>query len=320
MQICGDHHEDPDTDKSYLKCHRCEKELKHEEKRFFLKDGIWVPRYKEKPYRGFGVSQMYSCSFKAHPSKFIKSYFLAQTNAADEQEFYNSKLGKPHIVEGARVTDAEIKSCLGEHTQYEAFSGELVTMGVDVGNWLHFEIDRWHIPKDIGVNINTYARCQVIKMGKCRDFEQLDMLMEAFNIRHAVIDAQPERRKAKEFVQRWYGHANICFYGSGVAGKDIHVNDEELSVTVDRTSWLDLSLGRFRTRSISLPRDTPNEYKDHLKAPVRIYEKDTSGNLIGRYVKGQNAQDHHAHSRTYAEIALPLAFSVGVAQDMESPA
>ena len=78
------------------------------------------------------------------------------------------------------------------------------------------------------------------------------MLMESFNVRHAVIDAQPERRKAKEFVQRWYGHANICFYGNGIAGKELHVNDEELSVTVDRTSWLDLALARFRTRSISV--------------------------------------------------------------------
>jgi len=321
MVICGDHHEDPRTDESYLKCHRCDKKLEHEEKRFFLKDGIWVPRFKQQPYRGFGVNQMYSSAYKAHPSKFIKSYFLAQTNAADEQEFYNSKLGKPHIVEGARVTDAEIKACLSDHTMYEAFSGNtLVTMGIDVGNWLHYEINRWFIPADCGINVNTYARCQVIKMGKCRDFEQLDLLMEDFNVRHAVIDAQPEKRKAKEFAQRWYGHANLCYYGNGLSGKEIHVNDEELTVTVDRTSWLDLSLGRFRTRAISLPRDTPNEYKDHLKALVRIYEKDKDGNLIGRYVKSQNAHDHHAHARNYSEIALPLAYAVGVAQDMESPA
>jgi len=71
---------------------------------------------------------------------------------------------------------------------------------------------------------------------------------------------------------------------------------------------------------ILLPKDLSNEYKEHLKALVRIYEKDSDGNLIGKYVKGDNANDHFAHSRNYAEIALPLAVSVGTSQNMESPA
>jgi len=202
---------------------------------------------------------------------------------------------------------------------YEAMDGAIITMGVDVGNWLHYEINKWQIPASAGVNINTYARCQLVRAGKCRDFEQLDQLMEQFHVRHAVIDQQPERRKATEFAQRWWGRVNLCNYGRGISGKAIHLNEDELQVTVDRTSWLDLSLGRFRTKSISLPRDLPNEYKDHVKAPVRIYEKDADGNLVGRYVKGENANDHHAHARNYSEIALPLAVSIGVAQDMESP-
>jgi len=320
MQICGEHHEDPDVAKTYLKCHLCEKKLEHEEKRHFLQDGTWVPRFTQQPYRGFGISQMYSSAFKAHPAKFIKAYFLAQTNAADEQEFWNSKLGLPHIVEGARVTDAELKECTGTHLSYDAYDDGLVTMGVDVGNWLHFEIDKWIIPRDCGPDVSTYARAQVLKAGKVRNFEDLDRLMEMYNINHAVVDMQPERRKAVEFAQRWWGRVHVCHYPNGISGKQIHVSDEELQVAVDRTSWLDLSLGRFRSNSISLPRDLYNEYKDHVKALVRIYEKDTNGGQIGRYVKGENAHDHHAHARNYAEIALPLAVSVGVSQDMRSPA
>jgi len=320
MVICGEHHEDPEAEKSHIICHRCKKKLEHEQKRYFLQNGVWVPKCTNQPYEGFGISQMYSSSFKAHPGKFIKSYFLAQTNPADEQEFHNSKLGKPHIVEGARVTDKELKNCIGEHLSYEAYDRGLVTMGVDVGNWLHYEINRWIIPEHVGPNINTYARCQVIRAGKCRDFEELDLLMENFHVHHAVVDQQPERRKATEFAQRWWGRVNLCCYGRGISGKQIHISEEELQVTVDRTSWLDLSLGRFRAKSISLPRDLSNEYKDHVKAPVRIYEKDSDGNLVGRYVKGENAHDHHAHARNYSEIALPLAVSTGVSQDMESPA
>jgi hypothetical protein len=54
------------------------------------------------------------------------------------------------------------------------------------------------------------------------------------------------------------------------------------------------------------------EYQQHIKAPVRIYEKDRDGNPTGRYVTSTNDADHFAHSRNYAEMALPLAASLAV--------
>ena len=320
-EICGEHSDDPDVSKSFLKCHLCNKELVHDRKWEFLANGIWVPKFKEKTMRGFGISQMYSSAKGATPSNFIKAYFLAQTNPADEQEFHNSKLGVPHIVDGAKLTDADLRECMGGFLKryYEERSDRLITMGVDVGNWLHYEIDMWRLAPD-SVNVNTHAKPSVILEGKCRHFEELDALMDAFKIKHAVIDSQPEKRKAREFAERWFGKVHMCQYSRGIAGKQIHVNEEELTVSVDRTSWLDLSLSRFRSKMILLPKDLSNEYKEHLKALVRIYEKDSDGNLIGKYVKGDNNHDHFAHSRNYAEIALPLAVSVGVSQNMESPA
>ena len=321
MQICGDGPEDMAITRSYLKCHLCEKKLEHQEKVNFLSTGQWVPAKLQRASRGFGVSQMYSSSKKAEPGSFIHAYFLAQTNPADEQEFYNSKLGLPHIVEGAKLTDADIQRVLGGYLKLEycTNSNKCITMGVDVGSWLHYEIDEWDLAQG-SPSVNTHAKCRVLREGKVRDFEELDQLMNAFKVNHCVIDAQPERRKATEFAQRWYGSVSLCQYTRGISGKQIHVNEDEMTVSVDRTSWLDLALSRFRTELIALPKDTSNEYKEHLKALVRIYEKDTDGNLVGKYVKGDNNHDHFAHSRNYAEIALPLAVSVGATQSMESPA
>ena len=59
------------------------------------------------------------------------------------------------------------------------------------------------------------------------------------------------------------------------------------------------------------------EYKDHLQAPVRIYKRDKDGNPVGIYVTG-NEQDHFAHARNYAEMALPLAASLMSSQDVEN--
>ena len=133
-------------------------------------------------------------------------------------------------------------------------------------------------------------------------------------------EAQLLGEKAFEFAKRFWGHVKLCFYGRGVSGKQIHEHNEEASagepsITVDRTSWLDMSLSRFRSKAIGLAADTPQEYKSHLKALVRIYERDVDGNPVGRYVKG-NEDDHYAHARNYAEIALPFAVGLDVCSDI----
>jgi len=96
------------------------------------------------------------------------------------------------------------------------------------------------------------------------------------------------------------------------------MNTSEPTITVDRTSWLDMSLGRIKAQRIDLPIDTDLEYIMHLKALVRVYEKDQDGNPVGKYVKKERDEDHLAHARNYAEIALPFAFNVGQSQNMSS--
>ena len=96
------------------------------------------------------------------------------------------------------------------------------------------------------------------------------------------------------------------------------VNENEQSVSVDRTTWLDMSLGRVRRGKpwILLPSDVDAEYRAHMKALVRDYSNDQHGNPVGRYVKAEKDPDHYAHARTYAEIALPLAASMGTSTDL----
>jgi hypothetical protein len=141
--------------------------------------------------------------------------------------------------------------------------------------------------------------------------------MHRFRVASCVVDANPERRKALEFANRFYGLVKLCYYGKGVNGKIINESKDqtEPSITVDRTTWLDLSLSRFRKGRIEVPVDLSYEYKQHIKAPVRVYSKDKDGNPVGRYESGTK-EDHHAHSRNYAEIALPLAALRGVNRNM----
>lgn len=319
MEIFGESFSDNRVHESYLKCHLCGKKLKHDEKPDWLKTGKWIEQYNQRDIKGWGISQLYSCSPKVSPGNFVKAYFKARTNPADEQEFFNSKLGVPHIVEGARITDFDIKNCIKDYTKFEHNTSGLVTMGVDVGTLIHYEIDKWLV-NNACIDVNAESRCQLLTEGSVASFDELVQLWYKYGVQGAVIDSQPERRKAYEFATKFWGRVRLCFYGRGVQGKQIHLSQEdELFVTVDRTSWLDLSLGRFKTKQISLPRDVSNDYREHIKSLVRVYEKDPDGNPIGKYVKGGSADDHLAHARNYSEIALPLTVSLGTAQDIIAP-
>lgn len=318
LVITADDFNDPKVHESHLICTQCKVVLPHASKPIWLGTGKWQETYTDRDSQGWYVNQLYSTTVS--PSDLAKSYLRGQYDRADEQEFYNSKLGLPHIVDGARVTDTQLDNARGQHKRGLTAPGELITMGVDVGNWCHYEIDQWFLPpaNTAGADLSVLAKCRVLTHGKVRDFEELDALMREFQVGYCVIDAQPERRKSLEFANRFYGHVKVCFYPNGISGKTLHINNEENSVSVDRTSWLDLSLGRFRSGSIQIPIDHDQEYRSHMKALVRIYEKDKNGNPIGKYVKG-NDQDHYAHARNYAEIALPLAASMQAPADIRSP-
>jgi hypothetical protein len=321
IEICGEDYDDPDIGRSFIKCPLCGGKIPHETKFQWLQGGRWISQYENKDVAGWGISQMYASTPRSSPKSLVWQYFKARVNPADEQEFFNSKLGIPHVVEGARVSEEDFNNRIGDYVTQLANHSGLVTMGVDVGNYLHYEIDKWHLAPNC-VDLNAEARCQVLAVGKVLHFEELDKLMHRYNINFSVVDMQPERRKACEFASRFWGNVRLCYYGRGVQGKNIHTSkaDEtsnELSVTVDRTSWIDLALSRFRSGMITLPKDIPTEYRNHIKSLVRIYKKDQDGNPTAKYVKSGSEEDHFAHARVYSEIALPLAASLATSSNIQ---
>lgn len=314
LVIIGDNHLDPRVKESHLICKECKARLDHQTKTEWLASGRWNSTAANRAIRGFYINQLYSPTVS--PAELAQLYLEGHINPASEQEFYNSKLGLPHTQEGARISDKHILDCMGDFKTYSEWRGSgFVTMGVDVGKWLHYEIDLWNL-KTQSNDVNLAAEARVLACGKVLNFEELDRLIHRYGVRYCVIDANPERRKATEFAQRFPDRVKLCFYGTGITGKAIHVHaPEEFTITVDRTSWLDLSLGRVQRTAIQFPADTSLEYKNQLKALVRIYKKDSSGNPVGQYICG-NDDDHFAHARNYAEIALSLGAGVGSNSDI----
>jgi hypothetical protein len=315
--ITADHKDDPRIKDTHLICSKTKLELPHETKREWLTvdNTHWIPKTPDFEARGFHINQLYS--IVKHPAKVAESYLRGLIDKVSEQEFYNSRLGLPHVVEGAQINSHQIDQLLTKRRKTDAPpEGRIITMGVDQGSWLHYEIDAWEIPKYPGPDLNMSSKCVLLTEGKCKHFHELDTLMKQWQVNGCVIDAQPERRLAYEFAVRFWGCVRICFYAQGQKGKRLSLGpEEEHTAVVDRTSWLDTALNRFHTRTISLPQDLSGEYKSHIQNIIRHYKRNNAGDSIAEYV--HNGDDHFAHARCYSELALPLAASIQTNKDIK---
>jgi hypothetical protein len=292
---------------SHYICKECKGLLIQENKWEWLANGIWVPtaEHPDMNYRGFYVNQMYAPNVT--PVELARQYLIGQTQPSEMQIFWNSKMGLPYVGEGSKISQKIIDECKGNYHNDDPPKRGFITMGVDVGSFIHYEIDSWFLPEGaMGNDINILAHAKCIHAGRVANFEELDNLMKDYQVLMCVCDANPERRKAVEFAGRFFGHVKLCFYGRDVKGKDMTIKDT--NITIDRTCWMDLALGRFMSKNIELPMDISVEYQQHLQSPVRRYIKDVDGNPKGTYVN--EGPDHHAHARVYAEVALPIAASL----------
>jgi hypothetical protein len=315
--ITGETQHDPSLVNSHLICHECKNKLPHEGKIEYLQKGKWVGKHEGRDARGFYINQLFGMNEPQSPIVLAKAYLAALINDLALQEYWNSKIGIPRVPENAQLTDDHIEQCVTNQRQVDFRPTDgIITMGVDVGKKLHVVINDWELHGRSGNDVNSFAIARNLYHTTVYDFEELDHIVRAFRINYCVIDAQPETRKAIEFANRFYGRIRACRYTNNVLGRMLTKGpDEELTINVDRTSWLDMTLGRFRSKTIKLPIDTKLEYKAQMKTQVRVTKLDKHSNPVSRYVTPGDAPDHYAHAANYAEIALPLALGIGINED-----
>lgn len=323
IEIIGETVHDPRCHESFLKCRECKGRLEHKAKPEWLKSAKWQSMNAQgnPDIRGFGVSQMYS--YTVSPGELVVAYHRGLGDEAAAKEFHNSKLGLPFLGDGAQITDDMLDRCIGNHTTNDPrpkIGGQrLVTMGVDQGKTGYISVVEWfldHMDRDI----NAVAQGKLLWFGKyCEeDWRVLDEAMREWQVLCCFVDADPNINEARRFCRRFWGYVYLTRYRRGQTAKEMSIEEADNApiAQVDRTNWLSCSLGRFKVQPprIALPRDISLEYRDHLKALVRTFEKDDNGNHKMVYVA--TAPDHFAHSLVYAEMALPMAASITSGEDI----
>lgn len=314
VKICGEYPGDPDVAKSHYFCTLCNNVLPHETKHEWLLNSEWVPqRTNVEGHRSFHINQLYSTTVS--PPELVDAYHKSMLSDLAAIEFKNQKLGEPHIAEGARITDSIMDACydksyrIGEDRPDKA--DRLICMGVDVGSFLdcwiaEFKYDR--DPKNMPYENSTSKLLHCTRLPS-EDWNALGNLMREWQVRHACVDFQPDTVNARRFCRAFKGFASMVAYRRGTVGNEVKETKDEQGVpclTVDRTVFLDLALGRFHKEKITVPVGFPGVAREHLKAPIRTYELDELG--LPRGVYKSIADDHFAHAAAYCEIAHFRAF------------
>lgn len=271
-------------------CRKCKQPLDR------LTRGEWVPEHPGRAMHGYHINKLF-CA-RTDVKELIENSF--KTRSFEIQEFYNSDLGEAYIVPGGRLTDDVIDSCVDNY--HMPGTSERCTMGVDIG-------------KDINVRISKHKGDikHAVYIGTVKEFEQLDVLMNQYDVSMCVVDALPETRKATEFCARFPGRAFRCYYWSSDTSRSEYFakDEDDQKVTANRTVACDYMVNRLRIRTNRLPRnikDIPHYY-DQMKAPARIFKKDERGNEYAMYVEGNKA-DHYFHAEVYDEIAYNIILKI----------
>jgi hypothetical protein len=228
--ITADSLTDPKINDCHYICHECKAVLPHEAKPEFLADGEWVAEFPDRPDSGYWIPQLCSTAPAADPIALVKKYLLGISNVAFQADFYNSKLGKPHVVAGSQVQDIDIQMCTANYKLGDYKPGLIRTMGIDVGRIINYEICEWRVTGEINEadpTLNLIPR--VIEVGETTEFERLDLLIAQNKITKFVVDANPEYREATKLCHRFPGRGYISYYVHSIQARHMSVNLQELA-------------------------------------------------------------------------------------------
>jgi hypothetical protein len=267
----------------YHACPSCDAELD-------LALGEWVGDYPDRPIHGYRISQLFSS--KVDPGEILREY----RKTYNPERFYTLKIGIPWADVENKLSPHQVLALCGDHGLLER-SDRSCTMGVDTGKELHVVVSRRWDPtgKD--------PRREVIWIGTAHSYEELDSLVERFQVSRCVIDALPEIHATRAFAERHHGLVWLNYFNEGQKGS-YKWDREQHIVQVNRTEALDAAKKAIRDGEVILPRRVPllEVFADHLASDAKkLVEDEETGAKSYRYIR--TGTNHFSLAFTYDWIA-----------------
>lgn len=339
--------ENVDFKRAVIVCRDCRAEIDTS------RPGRWIPQAPGNVIHGYHLNRLYSPWVNLH--QMIEASEASGLHGI--REFNNSDLGEVFAEPGGGLSIDDLDRCRGDYTAGD-YIGEACVMGVDIGRVLHVVIRE--CPQPRRTPSPTYRMHQPIpqryidadtrepppgiaqsyglrppppadeapgsELGRLvfaaevPTFEDLDGLMKRYNVRHCVVDSQPEMHKASEFAKQHRGQVSLARYGREQPGTETQRYPDVTIIAANRTEVIDEMVARFRQGNATLPADARElggkvkqglgEYHREMLAMTRVTEPDSRDNWVAHWVNGRR-DDHYAHAEVYVLLAAQQARASG---------
>lgn len=254
--------------------------------------GRWVAQYpsRSKSLVGWWISQLNSNY--VDPTLILDKY--EDPPNGNLAEIMNSMLGRAYIPAENRLTHADVYACCGNDAMLNKHEGPCC-MGVDVGRTLHVVIGQRISRKTL----------KILHVGRYQSFNSLHDLARDFNVKSAVIDLFPEKRKVVEWQKQENFSVFGCTYVETRTGQ-IAWDERENIIKGNRTEICDMTHDLVVTPGrLVLPRRNTeiDEFTKELCNIAKVLDEDPdTGSKTFRYKK-LSTNDHYRHALNYCLLA-----------------
>lgn len=285
-----------------LECSSCHKKIT-DEQRWDANDlGRWVPSFLDGRKRGYHISQLNSPTKRL--VRVYKQFFDAQIEVAKLRDFNNLAMGETYAGKGDKFTESLLNNCIRRGLELRTVPAGPIFIGVDQGAVLHCK--------------SSYLNRGERVMWDARIFRSWDKLREWLHSIHnfnLVIDAHPEKSKAKELAEEFKGKVWLGFEKDNPKQAEMAVfNEKRFEVSIDRTMAFDQYINDHERKIYALPtnireigeempRKNYNGFYSHHFEMVRVPSELPDGTNVIRWVKTRNA-DHWHHAGMFELISM----------------
>jgi hypothetical protein len=279
-----------DGGRGYIGCMKCGKEV-------FVRDGEWVPKYRENSdhMHGYRWSQLTSPCPK-DPGMILEDFINPpENNLAD---VYRIQLGLPYVNAEERLTTAQVYSRCGPYVMKSSDIGPCF-FGLDVGKICHLLIGK-------RTGVRSYEIVKMARLPGDGDWGEIDAMIKQFHCRGGVIDARPYEAAARRFQSN---HRNmrifLCEYSENTTIAKTY-NKNTGIVKVNRTEIFDDSHNLISEDGLlSLPRKETHEMREFARQvcnPAKSLETNKrTKQSVYRYI---GTEDHYRNALNYLLLAL----------------
>lgn len=269
--------------KRCYQCKKCKKELSDDVRR----KGNWYPKYKDRTFSGYWISQLMCPWITADK---ILTDFAEKT----PEYFYNYVLGLPYAGGDAKLTQQNLFQNL-TNTQTVAESNERVVLGIDTGAKLDFVLGN--------------DRLGLFHHGSSEDYGILNGFMQRWPMCIAVIDAGGDFIGAQKFYEAWPGRVFKAYAGEDRKENNLFrwgTKDEQGKVLYDLNRTWQLCVDEFRDKRIPL-QGTENDWWEYWldwKNMSRIKIMDDKTGMFKGIKWVRNGRNHRASATLFWRIGM----------------